>query len=118
MDSNGKPNRTYRFGPLERRGLVGGLHPSQVLCLGIAAAAAVVLLRASPNGAGFGVAVATVAAGAALAFAPIAGRTPIAWVPVLAAWVLHPRALPSRAPAARLGSPPDRAAAPRPLGPS
>src|SRR4051794_34950216 len=115
MDSDSKPNRTYRFGPLERRGVVGGLHPSQVLCLGIAAAAAVILLRATPNGAGFGVAVATVAAGAALAFAPITGRTPIAWVPVLAAWLLHPRAFRSGAPAAGIVSRLDGADARRPL---
>src|SRR6266508_3421757 len=55
----------YRFGPLERRGLIGSLGPGQLLIL----AAAVVL-----------------SGGALASFVPYQGRTLNEWMPVLASF--------------------------------
>jgi Putative type VII ESX secretion system translocon, EccE len=75
--------RVYRFGPLERRGVVGGLRVGQVACLGGGCVLAVLALRAIPGSAGMlsGVLLALVAAGAALV--PISGRTLDEWLPVV-----------------------------------
>ena len=81
--------RAYRFGPLERRGVVGGLRPGQVACLAAGSVAAIVVFRASPGPVtvmlAFGIAVAA----AAVAFAPVAGRPIEAWSGVLAEWALE-----------------------------
>ncbi|WP_322090761.1 SCO6880 family protein [Candidatus Solirubrobacter pratensis] len=79
--------RSYRFGPLERRGFAGGLQPGQVACLAATCIAAVVVFRLSPSGLGFVTGVGLVVAGAALAFVPIHRRPLIAWLPVIAASV-------------------------------
>ena len=44
--------RRYRFGPLERRGLIGSLRPAQVFVIAASLAGAVVLLRSLSGGAG------------------------------------------------------------------
>ncbi len=44
--------RRYRFGPLERRGLIGSLRATQVIPMAVSLAAAVVLMRALPGGGG------------------------------------------------------------------
>src|SRR5262249_31543250 len=84
-------SRSYSFGPLERRGLVGGLRPSQIGVLGTACATAIVILRLAPNGLGLFLALVLILGGSVLAFLPVSGRTPVAWLPVVVAWLRPPR---------------------------
>jgi len=78
--------RRYRFGPIERRGLVGGLRPGQVAVLGVCLVAAVVILNAGRSPALVLVAFAVALAGATLAFYPLYGRTAEEWAPVTLLW--------------------------------
>lgn len=80
--------RVYRFGPLERRGIVGGLRVGQALCLGGGCILAVVLLRVLPSSQAVPVAIAVVLLAGATAVVPIHGRTADEWLPVLAGAVL------------------------------
>lgn len=80
--------RRYRFGPLEQRGIVGGLRSGQAAVVAAALVGVVVLLQLSSSplvvlGA-FGLA----ASGMAVAFYPIYGRTPEQWAPVVWAWTV------------------------------
>ena len=77
---------TYSFGPIERRGLLGGVGGGQVLVLAGGALAAIVVLDRSPTTTGVIVAMLVCAVAAGAAFAPLAGRTPQAWAPVAAAF--------------------------------
>src|ERR671935_1260029 len=79
--------RRYRFGPLERRGLIGSLRVTQVIPMAVSLAAAVVLLRALPGGAGVIVALGLVLAVAAFCFWPLNGRSAEEWLPIAAAHV-------------------------------
>jgi hypothetical protein len=82
-------SRRYRFGPLERRGIVGGLRGGQVGVVAVALVGAVVLLHVSSAAPAALVAIAVGAGGAVVAFYPFAGRTLEQWVPVAAAWILR-----------------------------
>jgi hypothetical protein len=84
-----QPVRRYRFGPLERRGVVGGLRAGQVAVMGTALVAAVVLLNASRSPLMVFVAFGVALAGASLAFYPLYGRTAEEWAPVAFAWTLR-----------------------------
>src|SRR5919109_2604082 len=77
--------RRYRFGPLERRGLIGSLRATQVIPMAVSLAAAVVLMRTLPSGAGLLAAFGLVLAVAAICFWPMNGRTAEAWLPIVAA---------------------------------
>jgi hypothetical protein len=78
----------YRFGPLERRGLLLGLRVSQMVIFGIAGLVAVAASRTlTPTGA-FGVVVAIALLSAFVAFVPIGGRALDEWLPVIGQWVL------------------------------
>ncbi|HEX8104578.1 MAG TPA: SCO6880 family protein [Solirubrobacteraceae bacterium] len=79
--------RVFRFGPLERRGVVGSLRVGQVLVTGIACCLAVVVFRTAPNGAGFVTALGLVAGAAVIGFVPFRGRTAEEWAPVAASWL-------------------------------
>jgi hypothetical protein len=81
--------RRYRFGPLERRGLVGGLRTGQVLVVGATLVAIIVLLQVSSSAAMVLVVFVAALAAAGFCFAPIAGRTAEEWTPVLLVWVLR-----------------------------
>jgi hypothetical protein len=83
MSSIEKERRTYRFGPVERRGLVGPLRLGQTLCIGGACFVAVIALRGLPSSQGMLAALVVVAIGAAAAIVPVGGRAPIEWLPVL-----------------------------------
>ncbi len=76
--------RRYRFGPLERRGLVGNLGPTHLATL-LTGGALTLLLLATARGP-FGVLAAflVAAVSAGLCFIPVAGRTPVEWAPILA----------------------------------
>src|SRR5205085_2642319 len=67
--------RTFSFGPIERRGLVGALRPSQAVVLIGASVCAVLAVRALPAGSGFVVALLVIAVAAGIAFAPVRGRS-------------------------------------------
>lgn len=77
----------YRFGPLERRGVLAGLRGSQLVILGVTGVVVVVSLRALPPASGFAVALATLLLGVGGGFVPLAGRTLDEWVPVLVGWI-------------------------------
>src|SRR6202167_2754370 len=71
----------YRFGPLERRGLVAGWRGGQIAAVAIGLVAAVGVLRGHPSPAGAAVAFVAVAAGVVTATWPLGGRTAEQWVP-------------------------------------
>ena len=76
----------YRFGPLERKGVIAGLGAGQVVCLGAGLVAAVLALRSAPSGAGLVVGAGALVTGTAAAFVPVGGRTAEEWAPVLVRW--------------------------------
>jgi hypothetical protein len=78
----------YRFGPLERRGLIAGWRGGQVASVAASLVVAVGVLRARPDLAGFAVAFAAVLAGLGVACWPVAGRTPEEWTPLVARWTV------------------------------
>jgi hypothetical protein len=73
--------RRYRFGPLERRGLVGSLRTAQAFVLAASLTAGVLLMRLLP-GTGFLAALGLVAAAILFCFWPIAGRAADEWLPI------------------------------------
>ena len=77
--------RRYRFGPLERRGLIGSLRATQVVPMAVSLAAAVVLMRTLPSGAGLFAALGLVLAVAAFCFWPVSGRSAEEWLPIVIA---------------------------------
>ena len=83
--------RRYRFGPLERRGLVGSLRPAQVFVIAGSLGGGVILMRALP-GVGFALALALVLAALSFCFWPIAGRAAEEWLPVAGRFAAETRA--------------------------
>jgi hypothetical protein len=81
--------RRYRFGPLERRGLVGGLRTAQVAVIGATLAVVIVLLQVSRSTAMVFCVLLVIVAAAAFCFAPVAGRTTEEWTPVLWGWAVR-----------------------------
>jgi len=79
-----KDVRRYRFGPLERRGLVGSLRPGQVAVVGACLVGGVVLLRSLGSGLGVAAAITLVLGGVAFCFWPVAGRSAEEWLPIVA----------------------------------
>src|SRR5919108_643954 len=79
--------RRHRFGPLERRGLVGSLRPAQVVVLATSLTTGVFLLRLLPSGVGALAAIGLVLATLGFCFWPIAGRRARTYAAVLAAKV-------------------------------
>jgi hypothetical protein len=73
--------RRYRFGPLERRGLVGSLRTAQAFVLAASLTTGVLLMRLLP-GTGFLAALGLVAAAILFCFWPIAGRAADEWLPI------------------------------------
>ncbi len=79
----------YRFGPLERRGILGSVRAGQATVIGIAAVLAVSVLDRVPSAAGALVAVTLVAGALALATLPVGGRTAEQWTPVAGAFAIR-----------------------------
>jgi hypothetical protein len=79
----------YRFGPLERRGVLAGLRGSQLATALVTGIAVVASLRSSPSMSGIGIGMALACLGAAFAFVPISGRTGDEWLPVLGSWLIR-----------------------------
>ncbi len=71
----------YRFGPLERRGLVAGWRGGQIGAVAIALIIGVGVVRASASPLGVVVALAVLAVGVGVATWPISGRTAEEWAP-------------------------------------
>lgn len=85
MASRPDPPR-YRFGPLERRGLIAGWRGGQVACVTAGLVFAVFLLRSEPPPFDLVTALAVVIASIGAASWPIAGRTGDQWCPVVLTW--------------------------------
>jgi hypothetical protein len=75
---------TYRFGPLERRGLLGPLRLGQVAVVGASLLIGVELLDRVGGGAGVVAALLLLVAALGVTTAPISGRTVEEWAPVAA----------------------------------
>jgi hypothetical protein len=73
---------SYRFGPLERRGILGPVRGSQALSLAVGTVLAIVALDESPNGVGVLVALLLFAAAVVIALAPLGSRTADEWAPI------------------------------------
>lgn len=74
--------QTYSFGPLERRGIFGGVRGGQVAVLATGALAAILVLDRAPSAGGAFIAMLACGAAAGAAFAPLGGRTLQDWWPV------------------------------------
>jgi hypothetical protein len=80
---------TYRFGPLERRGLLGPVRAGQAVCLAIGTLLAVIALDNSPSASGALLAVFLFGAAVAVAVIHVSGRTAEEWAPVVFAFGLR-----------------------------
>ena len=85
---------TYWFGPLERRGLLGGLHTGQIVWLAAGSLFAVVVLDRAPSPGGVLAALAALSVAVGACFAPLGGRSFAEWAPV--AWSFAVRRLRGR----------------------
>jgi hypothetical protein len=80
---------TYRFGPLERRGILGPVGAGQAATLGGAALGAIVILDVSPTATGALVAILLFASATLVAVAPVARRSAGEWTPIVATYGLR-----------------------------
>jgi hypothetical protein len=80
---------SYRFGPLERRGLLGPVRAGQAGSLAIGMLIAIVVLDQSPSAAGVLIALLVFGASLALAVAPVGSRTAEEWAPVAGGFALR-----------------------------
>jgi hypothetical protein len=78
----------YRFGPLERRGLLLGLRGSQVAVVGAAGIALLASVKSLPPGGALAAVLVVSLVTAFIAFVPIGGRTLDEWLPVASLWLL------------------------------
>lgn len=83
------PRLTYRFGPLERRGILGGVRAGQAVTLGLGVLLAIVVLDRAPSATGALVALLSLGAAAALSFAPLGRRTAQEWAPIAASFAIR-----------------------------
>ncbi len=80
---------TYRFGPLERRGILGPIRAGQAVLLAAGAVIAIAIIDRSPSAAGALAATLLFAGAAALALAPVGRRTAEEWAPIVAAFLVR-----------------------------
>lgn len=78
--------RRYRFGPLERRGLVAGWRGGQIASVATGLVVGVLALRSRPSVLTVLAAAVAVAGGVAVAWWPLAGRTGEEWLPTVSRW--------------------------------
>jgi hypothetical protein len=88
MTQSAEKPEGFRFPPLERRGLAGGLRSGQVLLLGGACVAAVLIFRTAPTAGGFVLSLLLVGLGLLMAAVPVRGRGVDEWAPVIADWLM------------------------------
>jgi hypothetical protein len=79
----------YRFGPLERRGLIGTLRPGQLAVLGVAVFATVLSVQIARSGVGLAIGAMLISLGAVAVFIPFGGRTFDEWIPVVGVFMLR-----------------------------
>lgn len=77
----------YRFGPLERRGVLAGLRVSQLVTLGVGGLVIICCVRSMPALVATASALLATVASLVCAFVPVAGRTGDEWLPVISGWV-------------------------------
>jgi hypothetical protein len=82
-------SRRYRFGPIERRPVVGPLRAGQFAFLAVGAALALVALYAVPSVVGVVAALVLLGGATTLIALPIEGRTAEEWAPVAVRWALR-----------------------------
>jgi hypothetical protein len=88
-DPGSGPERVrYRFGPLERRGLIAGWRGGQIGSVAAGLVVGVLALRAYPSVPGVLIAVGAVGAGVAGACWPVGGRTGDQWLPLAVRWLV------------------------------
>ena len=80
---------TYRFGPLERRGILGQLRGGQAAAVAAGALAAIVVLDRAPTAAGAFLGTLLLAGALFVAFAPVGRRTTDEWIPVAVSFGLR-----------------------------
>ena len=73
----------YRFGPLERRGLIGSLRVPQVLAIAAGLTGAVILMRTLRGGEGIGFALVLALGAVVFCFWPFNGRSAEEWLPIV-----------------------------------
>ena len=79
---------TYSFGPLERRGIAGGIAAGQLAVLGAGALLAILVLDHAPSAGGAMLATIIFAVAGTTAFAPLGGRTVQEWLPIAARFIV------------------------------
>ncbi len=79
----------YRFGPLERRGLIAGWRGGQIAAVSVGLVVGVAVLRGRASLTGLSVAVLSVCAGIVIACWPIRGRTAEQWLPLVVVWFIR-----------------------------
>ena len=79
---------TYSFGPLERRGIAGGIAAGQLAVLGGGALLAILVLDHAPSAGGAMLATLILAVAGATAFAPLGGRNAQEWLPIATRFVV------------------------------
>ncbi|MBV9606447.1 MAG: hypothetical protein JO027_15130 [Solirubrobacterales bacterium] len=80
---------SYRFGPVERRGILGQLRAGQVALVAAGAVAAIAALDRDPTAAGAFLGVVLFGVSVAAAFAPVGRRTTEEWAPIALAFGLR-----------------------------
>jgi hypothetical protein len=83
------PEQRYRLGPRERRGLVAGWRPGQVVSAAMGCALAATLLAISTRPPSLIASIASVAGGIAAGTIPIRGRTADEWSPAIVRFALR-----------------------------
>lgn len=81
--------RRYRFGPLERRALVGPLRAGQVAVLAVAASFGLACLYITHSFIGLLLALGALGLAAVVIAIPLEGRTPAEWAPVALRWAFR-----------------------------
>ena len=80
---------SYRFGPLERRGILGPVRAGQAATIGVGALLAIGIIDHAPTATGAVLATITFGTLVLLALAPLGRRTAEEWAPVIAAFGLR-----------------------------
>jgi hypothetical protein len=80
---------TYRFGPLERRGIIGSVRGPQAALLGAGALLAIVILDSAPSAGGALLGTLVLLGAGALAFVPVGRRGADEWAPVLLSFLVR-----------------------------
>ncbi len=89
---------TYRFGPLERRGVLGPVRGGQAVVLAAGTGGAIVVLDRAPSVGGLFLSTVLFGAALVLAVAPLGSRTAEEWLPILWSFAVRRRGFRSSIP--------------------